>query len=45
MRCHFQAGPALAGAGPNARHGRGALGAVLYDVIVLSQPCYNPFAK
>jgi len=36
-------GPALAGAGPNARLGAGPLWAVLYGVIVLSQPCYHLF--
>ena len=41
-------GPALAGAGPKARlqdFGAGPLWAVLYDVIVLSQPCYDRFEK
>jgi len=37
--------PALAGAGPNARFRRGALWAVLHDVIVLSQPCHDLFEK
>ena len=35
----------LAGPEPNARLRRGALWAVLYDVIVLSQPCYDLFEK
>jgi len=33
-------GPALAGAGPDARLGREQW---CYDVIVLSQPCYDLF--
>jgi len=41
----MHAGPALAGAGPNARLGAGPLWAVLYDVIVLIQPCYDLFEK
>jgi len=37
----IQAGPALAGAGPNARPRRRATEQLCYYVIVFGQPCYD----
>ena len=40
---YYHSGPALAGAGSNARPRCGPLWQWRYDVIVLSQPCYDLF--